>query len=174
MTLGLVQASLPAPLYLENAMEASPIDAITKRTESLREAGVQLFAQKWSVAIIVHLDGGMLRFNELKSRIAGISAKSLTTALKMMEADRLVTRKYVPVIPPRVEYQLTQLGQDFAGALIPLSIVAARLHSKEELRQQSMWTQAGLDCRTSSPLRAPGQNIRPYEASAAVEASQSG
>jgi DNA-binding HxlR family transcriptional regulator len=66
---------------------------------------------KWSVYVIHVLnDAGTLRFNELRSRVAGISQRMLTVTLRGMERDGLVTRTVYPEVPPRVEYQLTELG----------------------------------------------------------------
>jgi DNA-binding HxlR family transcriptional regulator len=66
---------------------------------------------KWSVYVIHVLgDAGTLRFNELRSRVAGISQRMLTVTLRGMERDGLVTRTVYPEVPPRVEYALTELG----------------------------------------------------------------
>lgn len=66
---------------------------------------------KWSVYVIHVLgDAGTLRFNELRSRVDGISQRMLTVTLRGMERDGLVTRKVYPEVPPRVEYAITKLG----------------------------------------------------------------
>ncbi|MDP9202578.1 MAG: helix-turn-helix transcriptional regulator [Gemmatimonadota bacterium] len=66
---------------------------------------------KWSVYVIHVLgDAGTLRFNELRSRVDGISQRMLTVTLRGMERDGLVTRTVYPEVPPRVEYALTSLG----------------------------------------------------------------
>jgi DNA-binding HxlR family transcriptional regulator len=66
---------------------------------------------KWSVYVIHVLnDAGTLRFNELRSRVSGISQRMLTVTLRGMERDGLVTRTVYPEVPPRVEYRLTELG----------------------------------------------------------------
>ena len=66
---------------------------------------------KWSVYVIHVLDdAGKLRFNELRSRVDGISQRMLTVTLRGMERDGLVTRTVYPEVPPRVEYALTTLG----------------------------------------------------------------
>lgn len=67
---------------------------------------------KWSVYVIHVLgDAGTLRFNELRSKVEGISQRMLTVTLRGMERDGLVTRKVYPQVPPRVEYALTRLGR---------------------------------------------------------------
>jgi DNA-binding HxlR family transcriptional regulator len=67
---------------------------------------------KWSVYVIHVLDdAGVLRFNELRGRVDGISQRMLTVTLRGMERDGLVTRTVYPEVPPRVEYALTSLGK---------------------------------------------------------------
>ena len=65
---------------------------------------------KWSVMVVGHLAGRTLRFNELRHAIGGISQRMLTLTLRNLERDGMVTRTVYPEIPPRVEYQLTELG----------------------------------------------------------------
>lgn len=70
------------------------------------------FGDKWSILIVIILGkAGVLRFNELSQAIGDISQKMLTVTLRTLEADGLVARKLYPEIPPRVEYQLTELGK---------------------------------------------------------------
>jgi DNA-binding HxlR family transcriptional regulator len=66
---------------------------------------------KWSVLIVRLLTDGPKRFSELRRTIEGISQRMLTLTLKGLERDGLVTRTVYPTIPPRVEYQLTELGR---------------------------------------------------------------
>jgi DNA-binding HxlR family transcriptional regulator len=66
---------------------------------------------KWSVLTVMLLAGGPKRFNELKRMIGGISQRMLTLTLRGLERDGLVTRTVFPTIPPRVDYELTPLGQ---------------------------------------------------------------
>ena len=66
---------------------------------------------KWSVLVIMQLAGGPRRFNELKRTIGGISQRMLTLTLRGLERDGLVKRTVFPTIPPRVDYELTTLGQ---------------------------------------------------------------
>ena len=72
---------------------------------------VSLIGSKWKLLIIRNLLGRPWRFNELQKSIDGISQKSLTEALRSMEADGIVIRKAYPEVPPRVEYSLTELGE---------------------------------------------------------------
>ena len=65
---------------------------------------------KWSVLVVMLLADGPKRFNELKKLVGGISQRMLTLTLRGLERDGLVTRTVFPTIPPRVDYELTQLG----------------------------------------------------------------
>lgn len=66
---------------------------------------------KWSVLLIMMLGDGPKRFNELKRMIGGISQRMLTLTLRGLERDGLITRTVFPTIPPRVDYELTDLGR---------------------------------------------------------------
>ncbi|NKI39970.1 winged helix-turn-helix transcriptional regulator [Streptomyces physcomitrii] len=67
-------------------------------------------ADKWSLLVIALLDRRTLRFSELRRQIEGISQRMLTVTLRQLERDGLVLRTVYPVVPPRVDYELTQLG----------------------------------------------------------------
>jgi DNA-binding HxlR family transcriptional regulator len=66
---------------------------------------------KWSVFVIMLLGDGRRRFNEIKRMVGGISQRMLTLTLRGLERDGLVTRTVFPTIPPRVDYELTDLGR---------------------------------------------------------------
>ncbi|MEO7787468.1 MAG: helix-turn-helix domain-containing protein [Sphingomicrobium sp.] len=66
---------------------------------------------KWTVLVVMMLAGGPRRFNDLKRSIGGVSQRMLTLTLRGLERDGMVTRTLYPTIPPRVEYELTELGQ---------------------------------------------------------------
>ncbi len=67
---------------------------------------------KWTVLVVELLGSGPMRFNELRRLIGGISQKMLTTTLRNLERDGFVTRTVFPTIPPRVDYELTELGRE--------------------------------------------------------------
>lgn len=75
---------------------------------------------KWSVMIVGYLGKKTMRFNELRHTIGGISQRMLTLTLRNLERDGLVTRTVFPEIPPRVEYQLTELGRSLEGPIASL------------------------------------------------------
>jgi DNA-binding HxlR family transcriptional regulator len=66
---------------------------------------------KWSVLIVMLLGGGPRRFNEIKRMVEGISQRMLTLTLRGLERDGLVRRTATPSVPPRVDYELTDLGR---------------------------------------------------------------
>lgn len=66
---------------------------------------------KWSVLIVVLLGDGPRRFNEIKRMVGGISQRMLSLTLRGLERDGLVTRTVTPTVPPRVDYDLTDLGR---------------------------------------------------------------
>ena len=69
---------------------------------------------KWSVLVLRCLSDGVHRFSELKQRIEGVSEKMLSQTLKTLEHDGFILRTVYPVVPPKVEYQLTILGSQAA------------------------------------------------------------
>lgn len=75
---------------------------------------------KWSVLVIMLLGDGPRRFNELKRMIGGISQRMLTLTLRGLERDGLVKRTIFPTIPPRVDYELTDLGRGLSGKVSKL------------------------------------------------------
>jgi DNA-binding HxlR family transcriptional regulator len=75
---------------------------------------------KWSIAVIHALGKDTLRFTELKRTIDGISQRMLTATLRTLERDGLVRRTVYPVVPPRVDYQLTPLGLTLLGIVCML------------------------------------------------------
>ena len=67
-------------------------------------------ADKWSLLVIALLERRKLRFTELKNSIDGVSQRMLTNTLRLLERDGIIKRTVFPVVPPRVEYELTELG----------------------------------------------------------------
>lgn len=84
---------------------------------------------KWTVMVVMVLRDGPKRFNELKREIGGVSQRMLTLTLRGLERDGLVTRTVFATVPPRVDYELTALGQSLR---VPIEALGA-------------WTFAHLD-----------------------------
>lgn len=70
-------------------------------------------SDKWSVPVVSVLRDQSRRFNELRREVKGISQHVLTRTLRSLERDGLVSREVTPTLPPRVDYSLTPLGQEF-------------------------------------------------------------
>jgi DNA-binding HxlR family transcriptional regulator len=83
-------------------------------------------ADKWTALIVGCLSTGTKRYSELRTAIDGVSEKMLTQTLRSLERDGLVTRTVYPTVPPRVEYQLTPLGQTLTGPLAAIRDWAER------------------------------------------------
>ena len=69
----------------------------------------------WGVLILIALRTGTLRFSELRRKVNGVSERMLAQTLQQLEGDGLLTRRSFPVVPPHVEYSLTDLGQEAAA-----------------------------------------------------------
>jgi DNA-binding HxlR family transcriptional regulator len=72
---------------------------------------------KWTVLLIMLLGDGPKRFNQMRRLIGGISQRMLTLTLRRLERDGLVTRQVFPTTPPRVEYELTELGHSLRAPI---------------------------------------------------------
>ena len=72
---------------------------------------LQRIGDKWSVLVVGTLGDGSRRFNELRREIPSVSQRMLTLTLRNLERDGLVSRTVTPTIPPRVDYELTELGR---------------------------------------------------------------
>ena len=84
------------------------------------EATLELIGGKYKALILWHLSEGKLRFSELKKLIPNATAKMLTQQLRELETQNMIHREVYPVIPPKVEYSLTDLGQSLMPVLIAM------------------------------------------------------
>jgi DNA-binding HxlR family transcriptional regulator len=76
---------------------------------------------KWGFLVLVALAGRTLRWGELRRTVEGVSEKMLAQTLQTLERDGLVHRAALPVVPPHVEYRLTELGDELVGHMLPLA-----------------------------------------------------
>jgi DNA-binding HxlR family transcriptional regulator len=97
----------------------------------------------WGVLVLIELSAGTFRFSELRRRIDGVSEKMLTQTLRVLERDGLVRRRAYPVIPPRVDYSLTQLGAEAADRVRALAEWTAVRATDVAQAQSAYDTQAG-------------------------------
>lgn len=97
------------------------------RVEALVTDIIGRVADKWTMIVLEALtEHGELRFSKLRTECGGISQKMLTQTVRQMERDGLLIRTVHPVIPPRVEYRLTDLGGSLAEAFCGVWVWAAR------------------------------------------------
>lgn len=98
------------------------------------EHTVNLIGHKWKVLILRNLfNQGTQRFNELSKGIDGISQKMLTQQLRQLEKDGIIQRTVYPEVPPRVEYDLTALGQSLKPILEEMNV-----WGKEHMKQSGI------------------------------------
>lgn len=87
------------------------------RVDALVYELIGAVADKWTMLLLETLDeGGEMRFTQISRAIPGISQKMLTQTLRRMERDGFVTRTVHAVVPPRVDYRLTPLGESLGEA----------------------------------------------------------
>ena len=84
------------------------------------EATLDLIGGKYKALILWHLSEQTLRFSELRSAIKNATPKMLTQQLRELEAQALIHREVYPVVPPKVEYSLTDLGESLMPVLISM------------------------------------------------------
>jgi DNA-binding HxlR family transcriptional regulator len=104
-------------------------------------------ADKWSLLVIALLEQRCMRFTELRREIDGISQRMLTVTLRQLERDGLVRRTVHPVVPPRVDYELTPLG----GTLH--ETIQALVTWTETHQNQIAAARAAYDARHGEPAR---------------------
>ena len=100
---------LPPPPHAHEGSDCRAVASVLARV-----------GDKWSVLLIMMLHEGPKRFNELKRMIGGISQRMLTLTLRGLERDGLITRTVFPTIPPRVDYELTDLGRGLSKPVVAL------------------------------------------------------
>jgi DNA-binding HxlR family transcriptional regulator len=106
------------------------------KTEELVREMLGRIADKWTLLVIDVLAEGEMRFSRLREQVGGVSQKMLTKTLRQLERDGLVTRHVYAVVPPRVDYKLTPLGDSLGQAVCGIWIWAeAHLRDVEKARQ---------------------------------------
>jgi DNA-binding HxlR family transcriptional regulator len=115
-----------------------PPDDLDPRIEALVNDLIGRVADKWTMLVLeVLAEKGELRFTRLSELVEGISQKMLTQTLRQMERDGLVKRTVHPVVPPKVEYRLTQLGASLGAAFCGVWVWAAEnLNQVERARRK--------------------------------------
>ncbi|MGO4282932.1 winged helix-turn-helix transcriptional regulator [Bosea sp. TAB14] len=96
---------------------SNALPPVSPAVESLVRQVIAQVADKWTMLVLEALEEhGTLRFTEIGRMVGGISQKMLTKTLREMERDGLVIRTVHPVIPPHVDYTLTELGRELSAA----------------------------------------------------------
>jgi DNA-binding HxlR family transcriptional regulator len=112
---------------------------------------------------VVSLSEGPMRFSELRRKIPGVSQRMLTLSLRTLERDGLISRTVTPSVPARVDYELTPLGREFCGRILPLGMWAF------ENRPHIEGARAAFDARTEAAAISPATD--PAAAKAATPAA---
>lgn len=126
------EGTFGSPTHLGDTDADDPYDVLqwdTREDCEVRQI-LDRIADKWSLLVIALLDRSTLRFTELRNRIDGISQRMLTTTLRNLERDGLVRRTVHPVVPPRVDYELTTLGVTLHETIQSL-VTWTEAHQKE-------------------------------------------
>src|ERR1700679_2178516 len=97
-------------------------EAMTENQESLTREIVTRLAEKWTLWALAELAAAQapMRFSRLMERVEGVSQKSLTKVLRQLECDGLVVRAVFAEVPPRVEYEITDLALEMLALVHPL------------------------------------------------------
>lgn len=96
------------------------------------ETALDVIGGKWKGMILFYLDEGTKRFNELRRLLPGVTQRMLTKQLRELEENGLVHREVYPVVPPKVEYSLTPLGQQLSPVLAALKNWGEQYLSKRQ------------------------------------------
>ncbi len=132
----------PSPLRFESATGTVASPEIDKLVEEV----IDRIADKWTMLLLEALaQHGVVRFSRLAQLVGGISQKMLTQTLRQMEADGFVNRTVYPVVPPRVEYALTPLGESLGQAFCGVWEWAERNHAELQRQRADYRKRTGLE-----------------------------
>jgi DNA-binding HxlR family transcriptional regulator len=101
------------------------------RTGCAVEATLSVIGGVWKPVLVFHLLNGKLRFNALCRAISSATPRMITLQLRELESDGIVKRTVFPEVPPKVEYELTELGQSLAPLLLSMRDWGERLQGHE-------------------------------------------
>ena len=133
--------SLPRP---KSAVKVLAHEKADPELDALVREIIDRVADKWTMLAIEALsEHGRLRFTRLGELVGGVSQKMLTKTLRQMESDGLVSRKVFPVVPPRVEYELTPMGLSLGEAFCGVWVWA------EQHRKAIMKSRAAFEVRAA-------------------------
>jgi DNA-binding HxlR family transcriptional regulator len=130
--------------------ESETVDAIEGGPSTAEGVGgcpispvVDIVFSRWTTPVLwqLHIHGKQ-RFSELRDLVSGVTAKVLTQRLRQMERDGLVTRTMYPEIPPRVEYEITELGASLAPVFAAL-VNWSNGHLEDVVKARSSYDSSG-------------------------------
>ena len=138
------------PVYNKHtSIPKPPAEATDPALDALVTEIIGRVADKWTMLALEALqEHGRLRFTEIAAELHGVSQKMLTKTLRQMESDGLLLRTVFPIIPPRVEYELTPLGDSLSAAFCGVwmwaekyreEISAARKRFAERIEHTQPW-----------------------------------
>jgi DNA-binding HxlR family transcriptional regulator len=120
--------------------------AASPEIDRLVEQIIGRIADKWTMLLLEALaQNGVVRFSQLAKLVNGISQKMLTQTLRQMEADGFVTRTVYAVVPPRVEYELTPLGETLGAAFCGVWQWAEANYAQLERHRKAYRQKMGYD-----------------------------
>jgi DNA-binding HxlR family transcriptional regulator len=99
-------------------------DAMAPQQSELVHDLLDLAGARWTIDVIATLRDNRMRFNQIAQAVEGISQKQLTSTLRSLQRHGFAVRVAFATIPPRVDYELTELGRDFARSFVPLGAFA--------------------------------------------------
>jgi DNA-binding HxlR family transcriptional regulator len=130
---------------------------LTARQHALRSRdAIDLLSNKWRITVLSVLRNGPLRTGDIQRALREVSPKVLTETLRGMERDGLINRRIIGVVPPHVEYGLTDMGRSLLKPLRELCLWAqAHVGARDEARSRFDLAKRSLEPRTA---RAMGQS----------------
>lgn len=108
-----------------------------ERTGCAVEATLSVIGGVWKPVILFHLLDGKLRFNALCRLVPGATPRIVTLQLRELEADGIIVRTVYPEVPPKVEYELTDLGRSLAPILTSMCLWGERLQKADAIASTS-------------------------------------
>ena len=124
------------------------------------QGALGVLGAKWSLSVLARLTSGTCRFNELLRQIDGVSRRMLSTTLRQLERDGLVLRHVYARVPARVEYELSDTGEELLAALAPL-LDWGKLHQVEIAEARERFDRLQLWRAESQELQSSGQQRQP-------------
>ncbi len=137
----------PAVAEVKAQLETTtPPNETDPRLDALVREIIERIADKWTMLVLeVLAEHGTVRFTRIGELVGGVSQKMLTKTLRQMERDGLLTRTVYPVVPPHVDYRLTELGQSLGAAFCGVWIWAEKHHAAIAKSRDAFDRSAGQD-----------------------------